>query len=373
MTLKSISVCPPSAAHPSIHPIRPPAHRMPIHPYLSIYLSTDLVPKCLGTETPWCRNVLVPNRPGNFFRLVPKRLGPNRLGAETTWCRNVCKSIQDQQDAASLQTDLNHLQEWEREWQIFFNSDKCEHIQITSKRKIIQTSYNIHGQTLNETSKAKYLGVTIDNTLSWNSHIDTVTKKANQTTAFLRRNLSSCPKDVKAKCYMSIVRPQLEYALMVWDPVTKSSMAKVESVQRHAARFCYSDYRWTSSVISVLQELDWEDLQSRREQNKVAMMYRIVNNLVEIPADQYVTAAGVSTRGHQQRFLVQYCSINAYNGSFFPSAVCLWNRLPASAISSPTMDDFKILIIASIPRLELWTTCFSLILIVHKSLPARMF
>ena len=88
------------------------------------------------------------------------------------------------------------------------------------------SSCNIHGQTLNETSKAMYLGVT----LSWNSHNDTVKKKASQTTAFLRRNLSSCPKDVKAKCYKSIVRPQLEYASTVWDPVTKSNIAKVESV-----------------------------------------------------------------------------------------------------------------------------------------------
>ena len=63
---------------------------------------------------------------------------------------------------------------------MFFNPDKCEHIRITNKRKVIQTSYNIHGQTLNETSKAKYLGVTIDNTLSWNSHIGIMKKKANQ-------------------------------------------------------------------------------------------------------------------------------------------------------------------------------------------------
>ena len=50
-----------------------------------------------------------------------------------------------------------------------FNPDKYEHIQITNKRKVIQTSYNIHWQTLSETSKAKYLGVTLDNTLSWNN------------------------------------------------------------------------------------------------------------------------------------------------------------------------------------------------------------
>ena len=93
-----------------------------------------------------------------------------------------------------------------------------------------------------------YLGVTIDSKLSWNSHIDTVTKRANKTTAFLRRNLSSCPKDVKAKCYKSIIRPQLEYASTVWDPVIKSKIAKLVSVQRRAARFCCNDYRRTSSV-----------------------------------------------------------------------------------------------------------------------------
>ena len=52
--------------------------------------------------------------------------------------------------------------------------------------------------------------------------IDAVTKKANQTTAFLRRNLSSCPKDVKAKCYKSIVLPQLGYALTGIGPCNKS-------------------------------------------------------------------------------------------------------------------------------------------------------
>ena len=81
------------------------------------------------------------------------------------------------------------------------------------------------------------------------------------------------------------------------------------------------------------------------------MMYRIAINLIEIPADQYLTATGISTRGRQQRFLVPYCSTNAYNGSFFPSAVCLWNSLPASAIAAPTTDDIKILISAGIPRL----------------------
>ena len=37
---------------------------------------------------------------------------------------------------------------------------------------------------LKETSRAKYLGITTDSTLSWNSHIYAVTKRASQTAAF---------------------------------------------------------------------------------------------------------------------------------------------------------------------------------------------
>ena len=158
------------------------------------------------------------------------------------------KVIQGHQDAERLQSDLNQLQEREKDWQMMFNPDKCEHIRITNKRNIIQTSYNIHGQTLKETTQAKYLGVTIDNKLSWNSHVDQVTKRANQTTAFPQRKLSSCAKDVKAKCYKSLNCPQLEYAGTIWDPYTKTNSFKVEAVRRQAARFCFNDYRRTSSV-----------------------------------------------------------------------------------------------------------------------------
>jgi hypothetical protein len=37
-------------------------------------------------------------------------------------------------------------------------------------------------------------------------------------TAFLRRNLSSCPANIRTKCYTTFVRPQLEYASSVWAP-----------------------------------------------------------------------------------------------------------------------------------------------------------
>ena len=67
-------------------------------------------------------------------------------------------------------------------------------------------------------------------------------------------------------------------------------------VQRRAARFCHYDYRRTSSVTSMIQNLGWEELQHRREQCKTIMMYRIVNDLIDIPAENYLTHSGTTTR-----------------------------------------------------------------------------
>ena len=79
-----------------------------------------------------------------------------------------CTKLHETRRIQSLQTDLDHLQEWERDWRMVFNPDGCNHIQITNKRNVMKTSFNIHGQTLIETSKAKYLVVTIDSKLPWN-------------------------------------------------------------------------------------------------------------------------------------------------------------------------------------------------------------
>ena len=163
------------------------------------------------------------------------------------------KCINSSADAKALQEDLNNLQQWEKDCQMKFNPGKCEVIRISNKRKVVDSEYTIHGQIPQRTNKAKYLGVTIDSTLSWFHHIDnTITKKANNTTAFLRQNRSSCPLGVKATCYKALVRPQLGYPSSTWDSHTQSNISKIE-----AARFVTVDYRRTSSVSSMLVRTSW--------------------------------------------------------------------------------------------------------------------
>ena len=53
---------------------------------------------------------------------------------------------------------------------------------------------------------------------------------------------------VNETCYMSMVKPILEYASLVWSPSTEHNISKLEMVQRRAARFVLNDFPRYSSV-----------------------------------------------------------------------------------------------------------------------------
>ena len=146
----------------------------------------------------------------------------------------------------------------------------------------------------------------MSNNLLWKDHIDRIVKKANCTLGFLRRNLRISNTDTKAAAYSALVRPTLEYCASVWSPHTEQSKHKLEMVQRRAARYCTNRYHNTSSVTEMLGDLQWETLESRRTKIQLTMLFKIVNDLVDIPAEEYLSPASTQTRALHSKKLRQY-------------------------------------------------------------------
>ena len=138
-----------------------------------------------------------------------------------------------------------------------------------------------------------------------------------------------------------MVRPILEYASTVWCPHKLSHINNLEKVQRRAARFCTGDYRRTSSVTAMLEDLNWPLLQSRRVNATLIMFYKIIHNLVDIPSEKYLTPSNLRTRGHTHRLQVPHSRTNIHQQSFFQRGILLWNKLPDAAVSSESLDEFK--------------------------------
>ena len=164
-----------------------------------------------------------------------------------------------------------------------FHPNKCQVLSISrkAKEKIIQHDYKLHNHTLEHVKSAKYLGVTINDTLDWGEHISNISQKANRTLNFIRRNLHVASTRVKETVYKALVRPTIEYASTVWDPYEQVDIDRIEKIQRRAARFVKNRYHNRSSVTDMLSDLKWTPLQKRRKTARLTMMYKILRLIYE--------------------------------------------------------------------------------------------
>ena len=254
----------------------------------------------------------------------------------------IYRHISTREDQTILQQDLDKLASWELKWGMQFHPDKCENITITRKKKPLETNYSLRGHPLKKVSSTKYLGVTINTHLDWKEHIDKMTKKANKTLGFLRRNLKKASQNTKETAYKALLRPQLEYCAAIWDPYTKTTRDQIEMVQRRTARFVLHRYHQTSSVNAMLDQLAWETLKERRAKIRLILFYKSIKNLVAVNHLLYLTPHHSITRQqHDQGFQHISTAQNYHQYSFYPRTVPLWNKLPASIVEVKDITTFK--------------------------------
>jgi len=275
-----------------------------------------------------------------FINDLPDKIKSRlRLYADDVLLYSTIKSLDD---CHILQEDLNTLNKWAQTWKMTFNASKCEFLRVTKKLKPILMQYHIQDEVIKEVKYAKYLGVIIDHHLSWNDHINYITSKANNVKCFLQRNLSRCSTRIKSNCYQSIVRPILEYACTVWAPHTQKNILAIEAVQRRAARYATNNYSRYASVSDMLTYLQWPTLNDRREKLKIIMLYKIMQQLVEIPRTNLIPALDYyCTRGYNTKYIQPFARTDTYYYSFFPSTIRTWNSLQEDICNITNLQTLK--------------------------------
>ena len=143
---------------------------------------------------------------------------------------------------------------------------------ITRKRQPSSYSYTMGNTPLEGVTFQKYSrGLHYQFTkLDYKQAVE-VRKKAKEILVVLQRNMVSCSNVVKGRAYLTLVRRVCEYGSVAWFPYTKKDINCLESVQRRATRFVCNVYRRISSVYTMLSNLAWQNLETRRRVSDLTM------------------------------------------------------------------------------------------------------
>lgn len=148
------------------------------------------------------------------------------------FCQSTISSI--------MQKALNTVSDWCGNSDLSVNAGKTVIVPFTNKRRLDRlVNPKLNGKIITFSTEVKYLGVTIDQKLTWNAHLVNVLQKAKMalgaSSRLMGNNWGINPR-IALWLYTAIVRPIVTYASMVWyDKAFQSTaITKLGSLQRTA-------------------------------------------------------------------------------------------------------------------------------------------
>jgi Reverse transcriptase (RNA-dependent DNA polymerase) len=192
--------------------------------------------------------------------------------------------ISKKEDCDLLQDDLDALIEWCQRWQLFLNAKKCKAMTFTLKKSTVEHVYLLKNVALARVEEIKDLGVIFSSNLSFKSHVKYVCAKSFKMLGFLKRNCTDFSLRTNQLLYLALVRPNMEYASVVWNPYQSNQIMALERVQQRFIKWmCFRkniefhrcDYELMCSQRNI------STLKQRRKKIDATFLFKVLSNDID--------------------------------------------------------------------------------------------
>ena len=148
------------------------------------------------------------------------------------------------------------------------------------KKKLAFTNeLSILGEKINQVYETKFLGVMLDSKLSWQAHIEYISKKISKGIGILCKARKYLTKSCLITLYYSFIYPYMNYCLEVWGKCIQTNFSKIFVLQKRAIRIINSS-PWRASSQPIFDELKILPLNKIYIYKMGIMMYKFDKNLL---------------------------------------------------------------------------------------------
>ena len=246
-----------------------------------------------------------------------------------------------------LQTGADNLSNWASENRMAIHPNKTKVMLIGSRQKLstINEPLNVSicGTTISQTTCEKLLGVHMDDSLTWNTHISHVIKKYNNKLELVKRAKPYLTPKLLLLLYNSIAKPTLEYCCSVWGNCSTDALGRVTSAQKRAARILLNaDY--TIPSITLFKEINFIPIHDTIRHRILLQTFKCIydisppclSTLMEKPTHHHSTRAIANNNVH-----IPKARSNAGKRRFSFMASTLWNSFPNEAKKISSQPSFN--------------------------------
>ena len=252
------------------------------------------------------------------------------------------RRIRSEEDARSLQRDLDMVEDWNDESLLELNWAKCHLMRIGHGFGAVYTlGRGQQRRVIEQVGHERDLGVIITEDLKTQRQCCEASRKANWVLGMIKRqfhHLDAASFDV---LYRSFVRPHLEYSVQAWSPYLRKDIEVLEKVQRRATKMVYSIRKLPYH--ERLLRLGLTTLERRRRRGDLIETFKILTGREDVDPEQFFQRVEHShnLRGHRHKLYVQRCRLDIRRHFFSQRVVQDWNSLPDDVVSATSVASFK--------------------------------
>ena len=237
-----------------------------------------------------------------------------------------------------MQLALTKIANWCRANKLTLNASKTEYVIYGTKirkSKAPQIRLQIGNTIIQEVAAYKYLGTTLDSTMTATNQLN----KLNQTLALklktLRKMRCFISENTALLLYKTTILPIIDYNDIIYRLLTQQQETKLQRTQNRALRTVYKGKQLSTQEMHELGKLD--TLTVRRDIHLLALMYKRATNPEYVDNTKRKTR---TTTGTQLR--VPHPKTDKMTRAPVYAGSKLWNTLPQTIRSQATYDKFKI-------------------------------
>ena len=307
-------------------------------------------------NTSWdCRAFLAHVDPGRFFRCLAFRQMGLTYGTWTTWTQGAFTDFRNlvEPDPPVLRDEfgllgtesktdsgVGTLHEWASSsfaWPVFLGNlglgSGWPRLGSGGPPEVPDVDYDI-------TNK---LSQTIAQQNGKSNDIDEQISRAGKNIGLIWKLSCSIPRFAVENIYTAYIRPQIEYANVVYSNCTKEQITRLEALQRRAAIACTRAYNRTPTK-RILDELGWPTLEYRRNYSSLVQLYKIRHGLTPIYLHSILPQRQGTHRYPTRRvedYVLPITRTARYHKSCIPATCKKWNQLNEDIKCKPTVNSLK--------------------------------
>ena len=248
----------------------------------------------------------------------------------------------------TLEKESGVLIDWFSANKMQANPETFQAISLGKKTRDKHITFKLNGTTLACEEEVKLLGVTIDFSLNFNSHISNICKKAARQLNVLKRIGKHLCRLGKITIYHTFIMSNFSYCPLVWHFCNEQNCRKIEKIQERALRFIYDDY--SSNYNQLLVKSNLPSLKTRRMRTMALEVFKIVNKQSPLFLQDLVQLRNSNYNFRYQNTLElpMLRTTRCGKNSFRYAAATLWNSFPNHVREISNFNQFR-------SFLESWT------------------